>query len=367
MKKMKKISGVLVLAMGLALLGGCGKENNDKKLDKMIDKYSSYCTLNQYKGVTYEATKTTVTDEMIQSQVDSLLSTYSTTNYVTSGTAKDGDTVNIDFVGSVDGEEFEGGNSGGAGYDLTLGSGTFIAGFEEQIVGHKVGDQFDVTATFPDDYSLNPDLAGKEAVFAVTLNSIKETVYPEYTDEFVASYTDASSIAEYEQSLRDRMEENYLANDDNTNKSNVMQTVVDNATISEYPTKEMEELIDETVKNVESQASNYGYDLATYVTVYYGFSSEDEFRNYVSQITEDFIKEKCVVCAIAKAENIRVTDDEIKEYKKKMMDSYNMTDEDAFAEIYSEEDVLYYTLADKVAAFVVENAVPGEATGTDAE
>lgn len=365
MKKIKIISSILAVSMSMVLLSGCGKDNSQKKLDKMIDKYSTYCTLGDYKGIAYDVASTEITDEMVQEQVNSLLSTYATSKYVTSGTAQLGDTVNIDFVGRVNGEEFEGGSSQGMGYDVTLGAGDFIDGFEDQIVGHSVGDVFEVNTTFPDSYPQNPDLEGVDAVFEVTLNSIKETVYPEYTDAFVASYTDASSIEEYEQSLRERLEESYSSNDESSNKAAVMQQVVDNATINEYPTQEVENLISDTISNVEEYAKSSNMDLASYVSINYGFANEEEFRQYISGITEDYIKEKIVVCAIAKAENIKVSEDEIKEYKKKMMDSYGMTDEDDFAEIYSDEDIMYYTLADKVANFVVENAV--SATDTDAE
>ena len=365
MKKLKKLSSVLVLSMGLALLSGCGKANSEKKLDKMIDKYSAYCTLGDYKGIEYNAVSTEITDDLINQQVDSLLSQYSTTNSKTSGTAKMGDTVNIDFIGRVDGEEFEGGNSNGAGYDLTLGSGTFIDDFEDQIVGHKVGDVFDVEATFPDDYSPNPDLAGVDAVFEVTLNSIKETVYPEYTDEFVASYTDASSIEEYEQQIRDNLTESYKTSDASTNKSTIITAVIDNSTINEYPTQDMEKLIDSTVSDVEKYAQNYNTDLATYVSVYYGFSDEEAFREYVSEMVENYMKEKIVICAIAKEEKITVSNDEIKAKKQELMKNSGITDEDDLNEMYSEEDIIFYALEEKVTDFLLENAEP--ASATDAE
>lgn len=365
MKKMRKISGVLALTLGLALLSGCGKDSSQKKQEKMIDKYSSYCTLGEYKGIEYNQVSTEVTDDMVQQQVDSFLSTYSTTEYVTSGTAKMGDTVNIDFVGSIDGVEFEGGNSNGQGYDITLGSGTFIDDFEDQIAGHKVGDKFDVKATFPDDYSPNPDLAGKEAVFAVTLNSIKQTTMPEYTDALVASYTDASTIEEYEQSIRDNMTETYQKNNEAANKQTIITNIINNSTINEYPTKDMEDLINSTIEKVEKNAESYSTDLATYVSVYYGFASEQDFRDYISQMVEDYMKEKIVVCAIAKQEKIKATSDEIKAKKQELMDNYGITDEDKFKELYSEDDLIFYTLEDKVTDFLLENATP--ASATDAE
>ena len=366
MKKLRKLSGVLVLAMGLSLLGGCGTKSNKKAQEEMIDKYSQYCTLGDYTDIEYNETKTEVTDDLVQSQVDSLLSNYSTSEYVTSGTAADGDTVNIDFVGSIDGVEFDGGSTNGAGYDLTLGSGTFIEGFEEQIVGHKVGDTFDVYSTFPDEYPNNPDLASKDAVFEVTLNSIKNTVYPEYTDEFVAANTDYSTIAEYEQSIRDNLASSYETNDKSANQAAVMEKVIDNATINEYPVQEMEKFVDDQIQEAKDQAEQYGYDLGTYLSVYSIFSSEDDYRDYISEIFEEFMREKIVVCAIAKAEDIRVSDDDIKAYKQKIMDSYGFTDEDELSDIYTNDEVIYYTLADKVADFLVDHSKPMTSTDTDA-
>ncbi len=365
MKKMRKISGVLALTLGLALLSGCGKDSSQKKQDKMIEKYSSYCTLGEYKGIEYNHVSTEVTDEMIQQQVDYLIQNYTTTEYVTTGTAKMGDTVNIDFVGSIDGKEFQGGNTNGAGHEITLGSGTLIDDFEEQIAGHKPGDKFTVNVTFPDNYAATPEYAGKDAKFEVTLNGIQQTVVPEYTDEFIASNTDASSVAEYEQNLRDKMVESYGKNDTATNKKTLITNIINNSTINEYPTKDMEDLINSTIEKVKKNAESYSTDLATYVSVYYGFASEQDFRDYISQMVEDYMKEKIVVCAIAKQEKIKATSDEIKAKKQELMDNYGITDEDKFKELYSEDDLIFYTLEDKVTDFLLENATP--ASTTDAE
>ena len=144
---------------------------------------SDYITLPEDLGLTLSEEANTVSDEDVASYIsENILVNYTETQEVTDRAAADGDTVNIDYVGTVDGVEFDGGSA--EGYDLTLGSGTFIDGFEEQIVGHMPGDSFDVTVTFPEDYR-STDLAGKEAVFATTLNYISETVTPELTDDFV--------------------------------------------------------------------------------------------------------------------------------------------------------------------------------------
>lgn len=144
---------------------------------------SDYITLPEDLGLTLSDEANTVSDEDVADYInENIMVNYTETQEVTDRAAADGDTVNIDYVGTVDGVEFDGGSA--EGYDLTLGSGTFIDGFEEQIVGHTPGESFDVTVTFPKDYRAT-DLAGKEAVFATTLNYISESVTPELTDDFV--------------------------------------------------------------------------------------------------------------------------------------------------------------------------------------
>lgn len=144
---------------------------------------SDYITVPDDLNLTLSDEANTVSDEDVTNYInDNILVNYTTTNQVTDRAAADGDSVNIDFVGSVDGVEFDGGSS--EGYDLTLGSGSFIDGFEDQIVGHMPGETFDVNVTFPEDYQAT-DLAGKDAVFSTTLNYISETVTPELTDSFV--------------------------------------------------------------------------------------------------------------------------------------------------------------------------------------
>ena len=144
-----------------------------------------YVTLPDTENFTLSDDATTVSDSDIDNYIsNNILSNYKTTNEITNRAAENGDTVNIDFAGSIDGVAFDGGT--GSDYDLTLGSGTFIDGFEDQIVGHMPGETFDVNVTFPDDYQAT-NLAGKDAVFATTLNYINEDVTPDLTDDWVSS------------------------------------------------------------------------------------------------------------------------------------------------------------------------------------
>ena len=366
MKKKFKVLGLaLTLTMGLSMLSGCGKSDNQfKNAQEMIDKYAPMCALGDYKGVEYVEKKTEVTDEDVQAKIDSLLEEKKTDEQVKTGKTENGQTVNIDFVGSVDGEEFQGGSTNGAGYNLELGSGSMIPGFEEQIVGHEVGESFDIDVTFPDDYD-NSDLAGQDAVFNITINYIVNVTLPEYTDEFVAANTTYSNIADYEASVREELEASNKSSDENTNKINIMTVVVDNATVNEYPKQEMQKLVDDTVADVEEAATSYGYDLETYVTSVYGMSSEDSFREYLGNMAQNYMKEKIIVCAIAKAEGINVNQDELNDFRQELMTNAGFESEEKLKEYYTEDDVLYFALSEKVVAFLLENGVGVDSLDTE--
>ena len=363
-KQFRTLGYVLSLALGMSMLTGCGKKVDGVDQESMIDKYAAYCDLPEYKGLEYEETKSTVTDADVKTKIDSLLQQYATKTQVKEGTVKEGDNVNIDFVGSIDGVEFDGGNSNGAGYDLTLGSGSMIPGFEDGIMGHKVGETFNIKATFPENYG-KEDLNGKEADFKVTINYMTDTQLPEYNDAFIASYTDATTVLEYEDSVRKDLVEQHEKSDKSANESAVMQVLVEKTTYNEYPQKEMQDLIDQSIAQQEKAASQYGYSLGDYVTARYGFQSEDDFREYVQGLAEDYMKEKIAVCAVAKDAGITVTKEEVDDYKKTVMDYYGY-DSSTLEENYSSEDLVYYALAQKVVDYLLENGKGVEATATDA-
>lgn len=363
-KQFRTLGYVLSLALGMSMLTGCGKKVDGVDQESMIDKYAAYCDLPEYKGLEYEETKSTVTDADVKTKIDSLLQQYATKTQVKEGTVKEGDNVNIDFVGSIDGVEFDGGNSNGAGYDLTLGSGSMIPGFEDGIMGHKVGETFNIKATFPENYG-KEELNGKEADFKVTINYMTDTQLPEYNDAFIASYTDATTVLEYEDSVRKDLVEQYEKSDKSANESAVMQVLVEKTTYNEYPQKEMQDLIDQSIAQQEKAASQYGYSLGDYVTARYGFQSEDDFREYVQGLAEDYMKEKIAVCAVAKDAGITVTKEEVDDYKKTVMDYYGY-DSSTLEENYSSEDLVYYALAQKVVDYLLENGKSVEATATDA-
>lgn len=360
-KSLKGMACVLTLSMSAALLAGCGSNKGFKDSNAMSAKFAKYCELGEYKGVDYEGYDTVVTDDMVSEEIDDFVHGFATEDTVTSGKVEMGDTVNIDFVGSVDGVEFEGGSTQGAGYDLELGAGGMIDGFEDQIAGHNVGESFDINVTFPDDYG-NTDLAGQDAVFNITINSLKVETIPEYNDEFVAANTDFETCADYEASVKEEITAEVEESDRMSKRSSVISVVVENAKIDEFPTQEAEELVNETIEDVKKAADSYGYDYSTYVTAVYGMQSEESFKDFVSEQVRSFLEEKIVICAIADAEGIEVSKTEIEDYANELIETYQLENREALDEYYDADDLMYYALAEKVGDWLIDknNAVQPE-------
>lgn len=232
--------------------------------------------LADYKNISVPEDEVAATEDEVNERIDSELESYKELDTDPALTVADGDEVNIDYVGTVDGEEFAGGNSNGEGYDLTIGSGSFVDDFEEQLIGHKVGEDVTVEVTFPETYS--EELAGRDAVFAVTINGIMTA--PELTDEFVAeNLADAeevSTAAEYraklEADFRKEHLEEYLAD-----------YVVENSTVNSYPAKYLK-----AVKAVTKNDDNMGTDI----------DDEVEYEKELTERAQDTVKEALVYQAI---------------------------------------------------------------------
>ncbi|MDY6316141.1 MAG: trigger factor [Oribacterium sp.] len=245
--------------------------------------------------------KLTVDDAMVDSQINYLLQQFMTE---TDEAAKSGDTVNIDYIGTIDGEAFDGGTA--TGYDLSLGSGTFIDGFEDQLIGHKKGDKVTVKVTFPSDYS-NTDLAGKDAEFAVTINSVKTT--PELTEQWLkdnasAIGTSATTIDEFRSEQKGLLEAQINYQYDSNVHQSALEQIVDKSEFS--ISDEMNDYAYAYVVQQEiQQYQQYGYDLAGAMNVL-GISVSD-FETEMKSYAEDFAKQKLVMKTIAEEQNISAT------------------------------------------------------------
>ncbi|MBO7352750.1 MAG: FKBP-type peptidyl-prolyl cis-trans isomerase, partial [Lachnospiraceae bacterium] len=233
--KKKFTAAALVLCLAL-VLGACSKGNAN-----VITGYKSGdVTLGQYKGVEYSPLSTEVTDEDIQKKIDSFLNSNQEKVEITDRTdVRDGDVTSIDFTGYMNGETFEGGT--GTDYPLTIGSGQFIDGFEDGLVGVNVGETVDLALQFPDPYQNNPDFAGKPVTFTVTVNGIYTMVTPEFTDELVADKTDYNTTAEYRDYVASQLKTQLESDAQSSKEYDIVKKVIENSTFKKDLTDEITE------------------------------------------------------------------------------------------------------------------------------
>ena len=277
--------------------------------------------LGQYKGVEVQKADATVSDEDLNEALQKELEKNARLVTVDDRAAEMGDNVKIDFDGSIDGVHFDGGK--GENYPLVLGSGSFIDGFEEQIVGHKTGDSFDVNVTFPTEYHAK-ELAGKEAVFACKLLEIQRKDLPELNDEFASEISQFETLDEYKADLKKQLEEAKAKSAAAQNENNVVEKVVENAEIElPAPMVEMqcEQMLDDYARRMQSQ----GLPLEQYLQ-YTGMTVEKLKEQFRPQ-AERNLKTRLVLEEVVKAENIAVSEEAIDAEIAKMAEAYKIAPE----------------------------------------
>ena len=283
-----------------------------------------YVTLPEnFASLTFKRSEIEPTEEELQSEIDSLLSDHTTEKQVTDRAAADGDTVNIDYAGSVDGVAFSGGTY--SGYSLTLGSGTFIDGFEDQIVGHTPGETFDVTVTFPEGYSDSTDsegntvvLSGKKAVFSVTLNYISEKVLPELTDAWVAeNYGESDDVHTVEE-----LKALYQKMLYNTNLQNaIMDDLLANSTFKELPSEITSYYIRMFLNYYNQYATAYGMDLNAFAQTQ-GYTDADAMLAASDAYFEHLAKQDLILQAVAETKSLAPTQEELDDANSTYADTY---------------------------------------------
>ena len=275
-----------------------------------------YVTLPEdYAAIPLKKADIEPTEEDIQSQIDSVLSQNTTTRQVTDRAAADGDTVNIDYAGTVDGVAFTGGTY--SGYSLTLGSGSFIDGFEDQIVGHKPGETFDVNV--PDGYSDSTDadgnavvLSNKKAVFSVTLNYISEEILPELTDAWVEEHFGTSDDVHTVEDLRAEFRQMLYQNNLNTA---VMDYLLANSTFKDELPKEITDYqVNQCLNYYYTMANYYGYDLDSFLQTAAGYDSADALLENMSDSITQYAREALLYQAVAEAMDIAPTQEQVDTY-----------------------------------------------------
>lgn len=310
-------------------------------------------TLGKYKGVEVEKIDVTVTDEEVNAAIDRERESNARTISVEDRAVKDGDMTVLDFEGFVDGVAFEGGK--GENYPLTIGSNTFIPGFEEQLVGAELNKEVEVNVTFPEDYQA-AELAGKPAVFKCTIKEIKEKQLPELDDEFASEVSEFDTLAEYKESVKKNLEEKKAEDAKNEKEDKVVEAVIADAKMdipAAMIATQQRQMADDFAQRIQMQGIS--------IDQYFQFTglTREAFLEQMKPQAEKRIQSRLVLEAVAKAENLEAGDDEYEEEIKKMSEAYQMDIEQlkdmigAFEEKAIKEDICIRKAAD----FVVEQAV----------
>ena len=310
-------------------------------------------TLGAYKGIEVEKQEYNVTDEMVEAEIDKEREKIASTSEITDRPVANGDKINLDYSGSVDGVKFEGGTA--EGQELTIGSGTFIPGFEEQLVGVNPGEEKDITVTFPEKYH-SEELAGKEAVFHVKVNAILETNLPEADDEFAKDVSEFDTIAELRADKRKKLEEAEALHAKNVRENALITKACENATV-EIPEAMIERQIDHMLNDIRYRLSMQGISLEDYCK--YTGSSIEAMRKEMRGDAEKRVKSQLVLEAISKAEALEATAEEIEQKLDEYAAQFGDKAE-SFKKGLTEEDKLYFAdqiVLDKTIALLCDNAV----------
>ncbi len=358
MKKQKV--GAIVLA-GVMMLGMTGCGNSKAKA------YSKYVTLGDYKGIEYTETVADVTEDDIQQKLDSFVDGLAETNEITDRAVKDGDIVNIDYVGTMDGKEFDGGSA--TGQDLTIGSKSFIDGFETGLIGHNIGDEVSLDLKFPDPYPNNTDLAGKDVNFKVTINKISVKTTPELTDQLVKDNTDYDTIDAYKESVKEDLEKSNKASAEKQAESDIFDKVVANCKITGYDEDEVKQLVDEEFTNFKNTAKNYesyGYSYEDVLSMN-GYDSEDALKTGITEYVKKYLDQKMVLYCLAAKEGIKVSSEETDKKVQEYMDTYNVKTKDEVYDYFGDDYFEVAVLSEKVMDFLKENGKLVDSTEADSE
>ena len=319
-----------------------------------VDNVEKYVTIADYKGIVVDNTVAEVTDEDVDNRVAENLQNNREEVTDENATVQDGDVATINFVGTKDGVAFEGGTANN--YDLTIGSGTMIPGFEEGIVGMKKGETKDVTVTFPENYQ-STDLAGQEAVFQITVQAIKRA--PELTDDWVAANTDVKTIDEYKAAVRTQLEEEAAQQAENSRRSTAWNTVYTNSEVVEYPEKDVEDAAKTFKSQAEAYAKQAGMELEAFVESQ-GISMDD-FEEQCQQYAQAKVKQNLIIQGIMDAEGMTLEDADSLAIQDELVQQYASGDLAALIDGYGQVAVDEAIGVLRVQNFIVENAKAPEA------
>lgn len=375
----KKITLLLIGAMAaMTVLGGCSsdgtagsssaedetKEISTKELlsatDYNVKKYVDL--MDDYMNLSIELDSDySVSDEDVQTYIESyILPSYPSYTLTDKTAVEDGDVANIDYVGTVDGEEFDGGSA--TGYNLTIGSGNFIDGFEDGLIGAEVGSTKELNLTFPDDYT-NTDLAGKAVVFTVTVNGIYTantlTSFDEVTDDYVADALGSygiSTVDDLTAEIKSTLESQNESSKTSDTQTKVLETLVDGCEVT-LPDGLLDERVERVMSQIETSAESYDMESEDYVSQYYGYDDMDEFKEYVSETLEEQLVQELILEAIVQDQKATITVGDVNDFVNSYVSYYGYDSKDEFYEAYGGKEMVQLSIAEnKMLSEVASNA-----------
>ena len=347
----KKLLSVLTAVLAVGMLTGCGSDETTVLKDMKVDKYVN---VGEYKGLQVSVSPIEVDETELSTLVDNV--------YFGNVTAENGgivdravvvgDTVNIDYEGKKDGVAFDGGTA--QSQSLTIGSGQFIDGFEDGLVGVMPGETVDLDLTFPENYG-SADLAGQAVVFTVKVNFIM----PEEKDDAVIASIGIEGVSN-EEELRQYAYDYLYANAEQSYNNSVQNAVMDafmsNCTFEEVPEAMVEKYMQASRDNITATAEGYGMDADSFTNVIYGMDME----TFVNTYSEEAVKQDIALQAVANKENLNISDEELDAMLLEQAQAYGLSTIEEYIGETSKEDYREYYLYDKVLDFLVENAVVSE-------
>lgn len=309
-----------------------------------------YVELPAYMAISVPSDTHAISDDSVQSQIDSILANFTTEEQITDRAVKDGDTVNIDYVGSVDGVEFDGGTTGGNGTDVTIGETSYIDDFLEQLIGHTPGETINVEVTFPEDYGV-VELNGKDAVFVTIINYISTAVKPELNDDFIAEnlsdYYGWTTIDEMREGIYSDLQKSAI-------ESYVQDYLINDSKVNSMPDLLMEYQENAMLSYYSEYAAYFGMEFDEFLSAYMGVASSDELKESNYDNNAETAKYYLIAQAVAEDAGITVSDDDVANFFKEY---YDTDDYSSYEEQYGMPYLKQNVLCMLVIEHVSENAV----------
>ena len=351
----KKVAMLLTGIMAVSLMmTGCqsakGLETDDIKI-------------SVYKGVEVDKVDkpSEVTDDDVNTQIQSVLDENATTEQITDRAVKKGDTATIDFVGKMNGEAFDGGSS--TDYPLEIGSNSFIDGFEDSIIGHKIGDTFDWNGKFPENYG-SSDLAGKDVTFTITVKSISKKKTPKLTDKLVKKVSKKSkTVKEYKAEVKKSLKEENEKTYNDSLQQEAWQKVINNTKVKKYPKKDVKKIEDSLISQYKSIAKAYNMSYDDLIQQQMGTTVE-KFEKQVHKAAKSSVKQTLVTKAIADKENIKLDDATYKTELKKIAKEYGYDSVKALKKAASKSDLKEIALNNLVKEWLADHCIQVEASSS---